>query len=98
MTDEDKTQAREAVSSLLSLVNGYNGKAVAAVILERLQNEHRTLQQGFLDAVKFTVEGYGALDERIWTDLRNQQAHAWARRVLQLDRADGVDGVRFSHI
>jgi|SRR5215831_4859621 len=83
---QDIQAADQAVRTLIDFTNGYSSTELAGIILGRLQNEHRTLQQSFWSAVKIAVEAYADLPEYSF-DLRNQDARQWAQEVKALTAA-----------
>jgi hypothetical protein len=50
-------------------------------VLEALTKEHRTHQQATVGAISQILAGYGAAADRLGTDLRNEDAVAWARKI-----------------
>jgi len=77
----DDQAASQAIGTLTDYVNGWSPDQLAKVILERLQREHRTLQQSFWSAIKMAIEGYAETEH---FDLRNQGAREWAKEVKSL--------------
>jgi hypothetical protein len=52
-----------------------------SVVLEALTKEHRTHQQATVGAISMILAGYGKTADTLGTDLRNQDAVAWAQKV-----------------
>lgn len=76
------------VSALIEEVNAGKPEDLADAIVAALTQNHRTLQQAFLGAVKLAITKYGQLDQGMHTDLRNESAHAWAAEVAKIPNSD----------
>jgi len=61
-----------------------------------LSQEHRTIQQSFMGALKLTIEDYATLrfDQHCY-DARNELAVLWAHEVQSLNTKLGHEGQRF---
>jgi hypothetical protein len=93
MTLEESRQAnRQRMASqirqLIEEVNGGRPEDLAQAIVMALTTSHRTLQQSFLGAVRIALHKYGNLDPNMNTDLRNEDAHTWAKEVAKMPNGD----------
>jgi hypothetical protein len=69
-------------SDLSSAANSLGADSIlASQLTERLLCDHRTLQQTVLGILKCMIEGYAV---NAGSDLRNQEALDWAKKVLLL--------------
>jgi len=76
------TRTKEAMEELIRISN-YSGSEedMAQAISEVLQGSHRTLQQSFMRAFVMAMTDYA----NARTDLRNESAVDFAKRVVQLE-------------
>ena len=87
--EEDRTaMLADKVRPLIDAVNRGTSEELARAIVFALNRSHRTLQQGFMGAVKLAIAAYAAQDGAMWTDMRNQAAHDWAKQVAALRNGD----------
>lgn len=75
-----------AMSTLLDLANGMgSGKAVVKGMYDGFVREHRTLQQAGVRNFVAMLKEWASHEESRVTDLRNQDAFAFAKQVVELD-------------
>lgn len=78
--------AKVAMGRLLNLANGMGvQKAVVAGMLDSFIQEHRTLQQAGVRNFVAMLKEWVSYDEVHMSDLRNQDAFAFAKQVVELD-------------
>lgn len=87
-TEELNSREEAAAKELFQLVNYCGGdRRLAIAISKKLLNEHRTLQQNFIRTVQMVVEEYA---QKATTDLRNEDAKAWADTVVKATNEIGM--------
>lgn len=72
-------ELQSAIKIIFRSIN--RGEEVSKAILEHLETEHRTLEQGFFRAMKEVCEGYRTSA----FDLRNESAVRFAQKVSEID-------------
>jgi hypothetical protein len=82
MDQERRKKIAAGVEEILRELNGGNPGEVAEVIVQHLQQTHRTLQANWWRTMKSVIEQYAKFD----TDLRNEDAVAWAQRAADAAR------------
>lgn len=79
-------KASNAMSALLDVANSMGGgKAVVAGMLYGFIREHRTLQQSGIRNFVAMLKEWGSYEESHMSDLRNRDAFAFAKQVVELD-------------
>ena len=79
-------RAFEAMKNLLDVANSMgSGRSVVAGMLDGFLSEHRTLQQSFVRNLALMLKQWSEMDKSMMTDLRNQDAFAFAQEVVKLD-------------
>jgi hypothetical protein len=76
---------KSALLAALDAANGMRSEAIAKVIVEALEEEHRTIQQVFLGGVKLAIRRYA---DYARYDQRNEDAVKWAKQVAELENSD----------
>lgn len=78
--EQDKQDVRQAVQTILNSLNGGNQADLAAVVLDTVRRDHRTLQQSFVSLFMQVLVGYADAPN----DLRNQEAVRFAGEVKKV--------------
>ena len=72
--------AADAMDKLISSVGGWNtADRIAAVVVAKLQGEHRTIQQSFMRVFVLAMKEYSTTS----TDMRNEAAVNFAKEVTE---------------
>lgn len=80
--EEDNQATIMKLFRMLNIMS--NDRRLAEQLVEHLPREHRTLQQAFFSTIKTVIEDYSKDQGPAHTDLRNQAAKDWAKRVAEI--------------
>jgi len=79
-------RAFEAMKNLLDVANSMgSGRSVVAGMLDGFLSEHRTLQQSFVRNLALMLKQWSEMDKSMMTDLRNQDAWDFAKKVTEMN-------------
>jgi hypothetical protein len=85
---ENRQRMASKIRELIDEVNGGRPEDLAEAFMMALTTSHRTLQQSFLGAVRLALHKYGNQDPNMCVDLRNEDAHTWAKEVAKMPNGD----------
>ena len=86
-TNEKVEAAVKVILAELNNISSSGRRAVAATILRTVQHDHRTIQQGFWNAMLFAQMGYADSAH----DLRNEKAVELAKLVKEIATVNNLD-------
>ena len=76
-----ENELKEAVETIFRHINGGPRGAVSAAIINHLESEHRTIEQGFFAEIKKVCAAYKDFGH----DLRNESAVRFAQKVSEIE-------------
>jgi septal ring factor EnvC (AmiA/AmiB activator) len=79
--EKDNKQVCKELFRLLNYMG--NEQPLTEILAETLINEHRTLQASFIRMIQQILDTYAQLDESRCTDLRNEAALKYAKKVAE---------------
>lgn len=85
MSEDNKKQIEENVSTMLKMMNSVGARGnndYSQAILNKLNNEHRTIIQNFFRTLQFTITEYSKTEH---SDLRNEASVEWCKEVAKID-------------
>lgn len=75
-----EADAKETISKLSSMVNGFNDTEVCKALSECVMREHRTLQQSIM---RFFMHQIKVWSETDFVDLRNQATVDLSKKIME---------------